>query len=312
MSASWTEALPGVRGTLRFDVPMAPRTWLRGGGPARAWFQPADQDDLVAFLAGKPEGVAVLPVGVASNLLVRDGGIDGVVLRLSGPLARVEARGDRLIVGAGATDRSVALRALEAGLSGFEFYVGVPGTMGGAIRMNAGAFGGETAELVERVVAVDQKGALQELCAADLAFSYRHSALPEGWTVLFAELKGVPGNQQHIRCRMARVKAEREVAQPIRVATGGSTFKNPDGRKAWELIDAAGCRGLAHGRAAMSDKHCNFLINNGGASAAEIEKLGEKVRARVLAASGVSLEWEIRRVGSPKGESGTDRLEAAA
>ncbi len=308
----WIASLPDVRGQLRYDYPMAPKTWLRAGGHARVWFQPADLDDLADFLLLKPADVSVLPVGVASNLLVRDGGIDAVVIRLTGSLAKVEANGSRLTIGAGATDRGLAVQALEAGLSGFEFYVGIPGTIGGAIAMNAGAFGGETAELVERVFALDQKGQIQELTPSDLDFSYRHSKLPDGWIVIAVEMRGVEGQREKIRARMARTKAERDVAQPLRVATGGSTFKNPPGQKAWQLIDAAGCRGLAHGKVQVSEKHCNFLINTGGAKASEIEELGEIVRARVKAHSGVSLEWEIRRVGCPNGHLTRGPMEAAA
>jgi UDP-N-acetylmuramate dehydrogenase len=311
MSGAWLDALPPLRGRLRQDVPMAPRTWLRVGGSARALFQPADEADLIDLLQARPVEAPVLPIGVASNLLIRDGGIDGIVLRLGGPLAAVEVDGARLIVGAGATDRNVAQKALEAGLAGLEFFVGVPGTIGGAVRMNAGAFGGETAEIVERVVALDPKGRRHELAAAELGFAYRRSALPEGWIVLQATFKGVAGHPDKIRAHMARIKAEREMAQPLRVATGGSTFKNPPGRKAWELIDAAGCRGLVHGRAMVSEKHCNFLINTGGASAAAIEALGEQVRARVQAQSGIALEWEIHRVGAPGGDV-QDALEVAA
>ncbi|MGI9499504.1 MAG: UDP-N-acetylmuramate dehydrogenase, partial [Geminicoccaceae bacterium] len=265
MSASFKDSLPKVRGKIDFDVPVAPKAWLRVGGPARCWFQPADLDDLAEFMAQKPADLPVLPVGVASNLLVRDGGVDAVVLRLTGPLAKVEADGDRLTVGAGSTDRGLAVQALEAGLSGFEFYVGIPGTLGGGVRMNAGAYGGETAELVEQVIAMDPLGRLHELSPADLDFGYRRATFPEGWIVVAAVMKGVPGNRERIRAQMSRIKAERDVAQPIRVATGGSTFKNPPGRKAWELIDAAGCRGLMHKKAQVSEKHCNFLINAGGA-----------------------------------------------
>ena len=312
MTGIWPHNLPEVRGKIVVDQPMAPKTWFRVGGPARCWFQPADLDDLADFMATKPADVSVLPVGVGSNLLVRDGGIDGVVLRLAGPLARVEVDGDRLTVGAGVTDRGLAIQALEAGLSGFEFYVGIPGTLGGGIRMNAGAYGGETAELIEQVIAMDPEGGLHELSPADLGFSYRHSNLPEGWIAVAAVMKGVPGNRERIRARMGRVKAERDVAQPIRVATGGSTFKNPPGKKAWELIDAAGCRGLMHKKAQVSEKHCNFLINAGGAAAADIEDLGELVREKVKIDSGIQLEWEIRRVGSRNGGQSADALEVAA
>jgi UDP-N-acetylmuramate dehydrogenase len=299
--------LPPVRGRLRTQVPLAPRTWLRVGGPADAVVQPADLDDLVAFLRARPPEVPVTPLGVASNVLVRDGGLEGVVVKLAGPLAEVEVDGDRLTVGAGATDRMIAISAQRAGLSGLEFFIGIPGTLGGAVRMNAGAFGGETAAVVERVMALDPAGLRHELGAAELGFGYRHSALPEGWIAIGAVLRGVPGDERAIRARMLAIKAEREAAQPLHVATGGSTFKNPPGHKAWQLIDAAGCRGLRHGKAMVSDKHCNFLINTGDATAAELEELGEMVRDRVLAASGVALEWEIHRVGRPVRD-----LEAAA
>jgi UDP-N-acetylmuramate dehydrogenase len=291
--------LPPVRGRLRAQVPLAPRTWLRVGGPAEAIFQPADAQDLVSFLATRPSEIPVTPLGVASNILVRDGGIDGVVVKLAGPLAEVEVEGDRLVVGAGATDRMIAITAQKAGLAGLEFYIGIPGTMGGGVRMNAGAFGGETAEVVERVIALAPDGKQHELTAAEMAFGYRHSALPEGWIAIAAVLRGVPGDGDAIRARMLAIKAEREAAQPLRVATGGSTFKNPPGHRAWQLIDAAGCRGLRHGKAMVSSKHCNFLINTGGASAAELEELGEMVRERVQAQSGIALEWEIHRIGRP-------------
>jgi UDP-N-acetylmuramate dehydrogenase len=302
------QGLPPVCGRWHRDVPLASRTWFRAGGPAEALFEPADEADLQAFLAGRPAGVPVTPIGVASNLLVRDGGIEGVVLRLRGPLAAIAVEGSRLRVGAGATDRSIAIHAMQAGLSGLEFFIGVPGTLGGAIRMNAGAFGGETAEVVEQVIALDGRGRRHVLRPAELGFAYRHSGLPRDWIVVEAVLSGVPGDPDAVRARMAAIKAEREASQPLHVATGGSTFKNPaGGRKAWQLIDAAGCRGLRHGRAMVSDKHCNFLINTGGARAAEIEALGELVRARVLAKCGIALEWEIHRVGRPD-----NHLEAAA
>jgi UDP-N-acetylmuramate dehydrogenase len=299
--------LPPVRGRLRAGVPLAPRTWLRVGGPAGAIFQPADADDLANFLVAKPPEVPVIPLGVASNILVRDGGIEGVVVKFAGPLAAVEVERDRLVVGAGATDRMIAITAQKAGLAGLEFYIGIPGTMGGAVRMNAGAFGGETAEVVERVIALAPDGRRHELAAAEMGFAYRRSGLPVGWIAIAAVLRGVPGDETAIRARMLAIKTEREAAQPLRVATGGSTFKNPPGHKAWQLIDAAGCRGLRHGKAVVSDKHCNFLINTGGASAAELEELGEMVRERVQAHSGIALEWEIHRIGRPLGG-----LEAAA
>jgi UDP-N-acetylmuramate dehydrogenase len=302
-------ALPPVRGRYRAEVPLAPRTWLRVGGPAEVVFQPADAADLTTFLKGRPAEIGVTPIGVASNLLVRDGGLEGVVLRFSGSLAEIEVDGERLRVGAGATDRMIAIHAMKAGLSGLEFLIGIPGTLGGAVRMNAGAFGGETAEVVERVVALDPAGRRYELTAAQLGFGYRHSGLPADWIVIGAVLRAAAGEPRAIETRMRAIKAERDAAQPLHVATGGSTFKNPPGHKAWQLIDAAGCRGLRHGRALVSDKHCNFLINTGGATAAELEELGERVRARVKEHSGVALEWEIHRVGRPAPDAS---LEAAA
>jgi UDP-N-acetylmuramate dehydrogenase len=310
-------ALPPVRGRLRAGVPMAPRTWLRVGGPAEVVFQPADAADLRDFLRRKPAGVSVTPIGVASNILVRDGGIEGVVLRLAGPLAEVEIDHERLWVGAGATDRMIAIRAAKAGLAGLEFLIGIPGTLGGAVRMNAGAFGGEIADVVEQVVAFDPEGGRHALGPSELGFAYRHSELPAGWIVVGAVLRAAPGEPRTIEALMGAIKAEREATQPLHVATGGSTFKNPGGKdpagvKAWRLIDAAGCRGLRHGRAMVSDKHCNFLINTGGARAAELEELGEQVRLRVEEQSGVRLEWEIDRIGRPAADLSSDGWEAAA
>jgi UDP-N-acetylmuramate dehydrogenase len=305
-------ALPPVRGRYRADVPLAPRTWLRVGGPAEVVFQPADAADLAIFLKGRPAEIGVTPIGVASNLLVRDGGIEGVVLRFSGSLAEVDVDDERLRVGAGATDRMIAIQAMKAGLSGLEFLIGIPGTLGGAVRMNAGAFGGETAEVVERVVALDPAGRRYELTAAELGFGYRHSGLPADWIVVGAVLRAAQGDARAIEARMRAIKAERDASQPLHVATGGSTFKNPPGHKAWQLIDAAGCRGLRHGRAMVSDKHCNFLINTGGATAAELEELGERVRERVQEHSGIALEWEIHRVGRPAPDASVDDWETAA
>ncbi|HSA81183.1 MAG TPA: UDP-N-acetylmuramate dehydrogenase [Geminicoccaceae bacterium] len=312
MSRDLLGVLPPVRGRYRTQVPLAPRTWLRVGGPAEVVFQPADAADLAGFLKGKPAEIAVTPIGVASNLLVRDGGLEGVVLRFGGPLSEVEVDDERLRVGAGATDRMIAIQAMKAGLSGLEFLIGIPGTLGGAVRMNAGAFGGETAEVVERVVALDPSGRRYQLAAAELGFGYRHSALPADWIVIGAVLRATEGDPRAIEARMRAIKAEREASQPLHVATGGSTFKNPPGQKAWQLIDAAGCRGLRHGRAMVSDKHCNFLINTGGATAAELEKLGERVRARVSEHSAIALDWEIHRVGRPAPDASLDDWEAAA
>lgn len=290
-------ALPAVRGTLRQQVSLAPLTWFRIGGPAEWLFQPADADDLAAFLAAAPAGLDVLPMGVASNLLVRDGGIDGVVIRFGGPLAKVEVHGDTVIAGAGALDQRVAQVAQGAGLSGLEFMIGIPGTIGGAARMNAGAFGGETRDRLAWAEALDRRGKLHRLAPADLGMTYRHSELPADWIVVRAAFTGIAGDPAAIAARMQAIKDEREASQPLRVATGGSTFKNPLGHRAWQLIDRAGCRGLRHGAAMVSEKHCNFLINTGNASAAEVEELGEMVRRRVRETSGVALDWEIVRVG---------------
>ena len=285
------------RGNLRENVALGPLAWFRVGGPAERLFQPADADDLAAFLAATPADVPVLPMGVASNMLIRDGGIEGVVVRFGGPLARVEVEGTTVIAGAGALDQRVAQEVLRAGLAGIEFMIGIPGTIGGAVRMNAGAFGGETRDRLIWAEALDRKGSLHRLSNAELGFSYRHSELPEDWIVVRAAFALEPGDPAAIKARMEAIKAEREAAQPLRVATGGSTFKNPEGRRAWQLIDQAGCRGLTRGAAMVSDKHCNFLINTGGATAADLEALGETVRARVLANSGIRLEWEIKRLG---------------
>lgn len=291
------DRLPPVRGTLRRRVPLSSLTWFRVGGPAEVLLQPADVDDLADFLAALPADVPVLPLGVASNLLVRDGGVEGVVVRLGGPLARVTVEGDTVIAGAGALDQRVAQAAQAAGLAGLEFLVGIPGTVGGAVRMNAGAFGGETRERLIWAEALDRSGRLHRLGPDRLAMSYRHSALPQDFIVVRAAFRGTPGDPAMIAARMRAIREEREAAQPLRVATGGSTFKNPPGHKAWQLIDRAGCRGLRHGAAMVSEKHCNFLINTGGASAEEIEALGETVRRKVREATGVQLEWEIVRVG---------------
>jgi UDP-N-acetylmuramate dehydrogenase len=293
------------RGNLRENVPLAPLAWFRVGGPAERLFQPADVEDLAAFLAATPADVPVLPMGVASNMLIRDGGIAGVVVRFGGPLAKVEVEGTTIIAGAGALDQRVAQVAERAGLSGIEFMIGIPGTIGGAVRMNAGAFGGETRERLIWAEALDRKGFLHRLTNAELGFAYRHSELPGDWIVVRAAFALERGDSAAIKERMEAIKAEREAAQPLRVATGGSTFKNPEGHRAWQLIDQAGCRGLTRGAAMVSDKHCNFLINTGGAAAADLEALGETVRARVLAQSGIRLEWEIKRLGSAAPETAT-------
>lgn len=296
----WRDALPPVRGRMSFDAPMAPFTWFRVGGAAQALFRPADLDDLIAVLEVLPEDVPVTVVGVGSNLLVRDGGVPGMVIRLAGPFATIDVSGDIITAGAGALDLTVARTAEEEGLAGLEFLSGVPGTIGGALRMNAGAFGGEMKDVTISAQALDRSGNLQILGPDELGFSYRRSAVPEGWIFLSASLKGRPGKPAAIAERMAEIAKAREDSQPVKVRTGGSTFANPDGHSAWKLIDAAGCRGLVIGGAQVSEKHCNFLLNTGDATAADIEDLGEEVRRRVLETSGVDLHWEIRRIGVRK------------
>ena len=292
------DRLPSVRGELVADAPLAPLTWFRVGGPAEVMFRPADADDLAAFLAGCPADVPVTIIGVGSNLLVRDGGVPGVVIRLGRPFMNVEiAKGNRVRAGTAALDVAVARAAQEAGIAGLEFYRGIPGSIGGARRMNGGAYGRETRDVLIEAVAVDRAGKRHVLSNADMHYSYRHCGAPDDLIFVEALFQGTPGDKGEIQARMDEITASREATQPIRTRTGGSTFKNPDGHKSWQLIDAAGCRGLKRGGAQVSELHCNFLINTGAASAADIEDLGEEVRARVKSQSGVTLEWEIRRIG---------------
>jgi UDP-N-acetylmuramate dehydrogenase len=295
------ERLPPVRGRLTENVPLAPITWFRAGGAAEVMFRPADADDLSGFLARKPDDVPVTVIGVASNLLVRDGGIDGVVIRLGRGFVDVRIDGTRVTAGAGALDLNVALACREAGVAGLEFMSGIPGTVGGGLRMNAGAYGREFKDVIETATALDARGGRHELALADLRLSYRHSGVPSDWIFVAARFKGAVGDKLEIARRMVEIQEAREQSQPIRAKTGGSTFANPPGHKAWQLIDQAGCRGIRRGGAMISDKHANFLINNGDATAADIEGLGEEVRARVLAKTGITLEWEIKRVGVQAG-----------
>lgn len=289
--------LPQTRGRLRFDAPLAPHTWFRVGGPAEVMFRPADAEDLCAFLAGLPPEVPVLPIGVASNLIVRDGGIPGVVVRLVRGFNEVEVEQDGVIAGAGCLDETVSEYAAQAGLTGLEFLCGIPGTIGGAVAMNAGAYGSDIRAVLDWAEVVTREGELLRLPAARLALAYRHSALPPGGIVVRARLRAGAGDAAQIAARMAEIRASREATQPVRARTGGSTFRNPPDMKAWELIDAAGLRGFRIGGAEVSEKHCNFLINTGDATARDIEALGEELIARVRAMSGVELQWEIRRVG---------------
>jgi UDP-N-acetylmuramate dehydrogenase len=296
------EAIPGLRGRLSPGAPLANVTWFRVGGPAEAMFRPADLEDLRAFLAGCPADVPITAMGVASNLLVRDGGIPGVVIRLGRGFAEIAAEPPRVAAGAGALDVHVARVAGEAGLTGLEFLVGIPGTIGGALRMNAGAYGGEMKGVVRHATAVDRAGATHVMTPEEMGMSYRHSDVPEDWIFTGAVLEGVPGDKAAVAARMAEIDANRTATQPVRMRTGGSTFANPEGHRAWELIDAVGGRGLAIGGAQVSEKHCNFLINTGEATAADLEALGEELRRRVLERFGIALRWEIRRIGVPAGE----------
>lgn len=293
------DRLPAVRGEMRENVGLARFTWFRAGGPAEVLFVPADEEDLGRFLAAVPAEVPLTVIGVASNLLIRDGGIPGVVIRLRNAFAAIERVGDGLRVGAGALDINVARFAADERLSGLEFLSGIPGTIGGALRMNAGAYGREIKDVLLRAAAFDRQGKRHAIEAAALGFDYRHCSAPEDWIFLSAELSAIPAKPEEIAQRMAAIGAARTDTQPVRSRTGGSTFKNPPDKRAWQLIDEAGCRGLAIGNAMVSEKHCNFLINTGNATAEELENLGEEVRRRVRAHSGVDLQWEIKRVGIP-------------
>ncbi len=298
-SGGLIERLPPVRGRLTENVPLAPITWFRAGGAAEIMFRPADIDDLAGFLARKPADVAVTVIGVASNLLVRDGGVDGVVIRLGRGFVDIRIDGTTVEAGAGALDLNVALACRDAGVAGLEFMSGIPGTVGGGLRMNAGAYGREFKDVLRQAVALDAAGNKHVLPLAALGLSYRHSGVADDWIFVQALFAGEPGDAAAIGRRMGEIQTARESSQPIRARTGGSTFANPPGHKAWELIDRAGCRGLARGGAAISEKHANFLINTGSATAADLEGLGEEVRRRVRETCGVTLEWEIRRIGRP-------------
>jgi UDP-N-acetylmuramate dehydrogenase len=293
---------PDLRGRIAAEVALAPFTWFRVGGPAEALVSPADEDDLAYLLARLSPEMPVTVIGVGSNLIVRDGGVRGVVIRLGGKaFGAIETTADcRVVAGAAALDAQVARAAAEAGIDGLAFLRGVPGSIGGALRMNAGAHGGEIREVFIEARGIDRAGAKRVFGPAEMGLSYRHSEAPDDVIFTSAVLQGRPGDSAAIKAEMERITAAREASQPIRDKTGGSTFKNPRGQKAWQLIDAAGCRGLVVGDAQVSTLHCNFLINRGAATAADIEALGEDVRRRVKAASGVELEWEIKRIGDAK------------
>ncbi len=289
--------LPDLRGGLEAHVPMAPFSWFRAGGRAQALLTAADEADLAYALARIAPDIPVLVIGLGSNLLVRDGGLEGLVIRLGKGFQDIQINGNLIRAGAGAADVKVAAAAAEAGLAGLSFLRGIPGTIGGALRMNGGAYGRETADALVECRALDRPGKAHTFSKADMGFTYRHCGIAEDMIFTSALFEGSPADADTIRADMLAITKARAATQPVNTRTGGSTFKNPPGHKAWELIDAAGCRGLVRGDAQVSELHCNFLINRGKASAADIEALGEQVRETVLARTGIMLEWEIRRVG---------------
>jgi len=298
--AKLTALAPELRGRRTADAPLKEFTWFRVGGPAEVLFVPADEADLSYCLRHLPADVPVTMIGLGSNLLVRDGGIEGLVIRLGRGFGEIKIEeGSRLRAGTAVPDVKVARAAADAGIGGLSFYRGIPGSVGGALRMNGGAHGKETCEVLVEARAVDRQGNIHVLPVTDFHYSYRHCGAPEAFIFTEALFQGEPGDRAKILAEMDEIAAYREEVQPIQSRTGGSTFKNPPGRKSWQLIDAAGCRGLSVGDARVSEMHCNFLINEGNASAADIETLGETVRARVKETSGVELEWEIKRLGIP-------------
>jgi UDP-N-acetylmuramate dehydrogenase len=301
------EKLPPVRGRLTANAPLAQTTWFQVGGPAEVLFKPADAEDLAAFLAACPPAIAVTVIGVASNLLIRDGGVPGVVVRLGRGFTDITADWNKLRAGAAALDLNVAMVAAQSGIAGLEFLVGVPGMIGGALRMNAGAYGGEMVDIVREATLVTRAGEIKTLKKEALGFGYRTSGVASDSIFIGCVLEGKPGAKSEIDEKMRAIAQARAETQPIRTKTGGSTFANPPGHKAWELIDKAGCRGLAIGGAQVSEKHTNFLINTGTATAADLEALGEEVRRRVLATSGIELQWEIKRIGVPTPGAGGAR-----
>jgi UDP-N-acetylmuramate dehydrogenase len=300
MNARLRDAFPVVRGSYAENAALKDFVWFRAGGPGEVLFRPADEDDLRTFLALKPVNLPVSVIGVGSNLLVRDGGIKGVVVRLPASFGAIAIEENRVRVGAATLDAAVARAAAQAGLGGLEFLRGIPGTIGGALRMNAGCYGREIKDVFIEATAIDESGNRLVLARDDVSFSYRSCSAPERLIFVEAVLQGTPESRDEVQARMEALVERRECTQPIRAKTGGSTFKNPLGdKKAWQLIDEAGCRGLSRGDARVSEKHCNFLINTGEATASDLETLGEEVRACVRARTGVLLEWEIKRVGVP-------------
>jgi UDP-N-acetylmuramate dehydrogenase len=305
-AAELVARLVTVRGRLTENAPIGRQTWFGVGGLAEVLFRPADADDLAGFLMALPPEVPVTVIGIGSNLLVRDGGIPGVTIRLGRGCAAIAVVDGEIRTGTAALDRVVAFAAADAGISGLEFLSGIPGSVGGSIRMNAGAYGGEMRQVVVSVTALDRSGRLHFLTPDAMGLSYRHSEVDRSWIFIEAKLRGVLFDRAVISARLNAIRAAREATQPVRARTGGSTFKNPPGQSAWQLIDAAGCRGLVRGGAMVSEKHTNFLINTGKATAADLEGLGEEVRRRVYESSGIMLEWEIERIG--KTSASTDQI----
>ena len=288
----------GVRGKLKPNAPLAPLVWFKSGGAAEFLFEPADRDDLAAFLRALDPDTPAMALGLGSNMIVRDGGVPGVTVRLGKPFAKVERLDEvTLKCGGGASGILVSSTARDAGIAGIEFLRSIPGTVGGFVRMNGGAYGRETCDILVECEVVLRSGEVVTLPAEALGYTYRHSELPEGAIVVSATLRGHSGDPEAIQAEMDRIAAAREASQPLRSRTGGSTFKNPPGHKAWALVDASGCRGLRIGDAQVSEKHCNFLLNLGNASSSDIEELGELVRRRVQDRTNITLEWEIQRIG---------------
>ncbi|MEE2699024.1 MAG: UDP-N-acetylmuramate dehydrogenase [Pseudomonadota bacterium] len=299
------EVLPKVRGTLEADASMAKYSWFKTGGVADVLFQPVDVEDLMEFLVNKPADVPLTFIGAASNIIIRDGGIEGVVIRAGAGFSNIEFDGDIVCVGSATHDLTLARKAQEISLGGLEFLSGIPGTIGGGLSMNAGAYGREFKDVFVDADALDNEGNFHRLEASDMGFQYRNCSVPKDWIFVAARLQGTFGNRDEIRLKMEKIHSKREATQPLRIATGGSTFRNPElgenSVRAWELIERAGCRNLARGGAQVSKLHCNFLINSGGASSSDLEWLGEEIRRRVFEDSGVSLIWEIRRIGRSEG-----------
>ena len=296
-STGLVNRLPKVRGRYTFQAPLAQVTWFRVGGAADVLYKPADLQDLQTFLSACPSDIPVTVMGVGSNLLVRDGGVPGVVIRLGQGFNNIHIHDNYIHVGSAVLDRTVSTLAQQSGIANLEFLCSIPGTIGGALRMNAGCYGGDISQILQKAFLVDRRGRLHTLDTADLKYGYRHCGIPKDWIFVGARLMGVKDEPEAIEERMKEMLNSREATQPVHSRTGGSTFANPEGMKAWELIDEAGCRGLTVGGAQMSELHCNFMMNTGEATAADLETLAEEVRARVLENSGVVLRWEIERIG---------------